>query len=457
METGTRKGGRGSDPRCAITTEPLPPRVEKPALARFLGAVDVSALRAHVERLSEKAWRRENAARARGNLRSAHTQHIVFRFIDGDRTPLDFRSKQPTWTIWRRLLLPVMAQAAARYGFAEPCYPAALLARFGAGQLACRSADGGRCHPLTHRIHVPLRTGPRALLTVDGAGFPLETGHAWEINNLLPHGVSNRGGRDCVHLVFDVFEGAPHPRYCPICDTSSFRFQDAGRNGRTDARCGRCGSLERHRLIWLYLERTWDLRSFSGKMLDVSPAVALANGLRPLLGDRYLSAGKGPADMERMDVQDMPYADRTFDLVCCSHVLEHVGNDRKAMREIARVLKNGGHALILVPIYSGNTCEDPAITSPEDRLIHFGSPHHVRRYGLDFVAGLQGVGFDVRIVRATDVLSTHEIEKMRIRHRLRSGQPAGEEDLIFHCTKAGEQDIRNDAPDDARSPARAAG
>ena len=446
METESRKGRRGSDTRCAITTAELPPRVEKPARARLLGAVDVSALRAHVERLSEKAWRRES-----GNLRSAHTQHIVLRFIDDDRTPLDFCSKQPTWTIWRRLLLPVMAQVAARYGFAEPCYPAALLARFGAGQPA--RVDGGRCHPLTHRIHVPLRSDPRALVTVDGADFPLETGHAWEINNLLPHGVSNRGGGGCVHLVFDVFEGAPHTRYCPICGTSSFRFLDMGRSGRTDARCGRCDSRERHRLIWLYLERTWDLRSFPGKMLDVSPAVALANGLRSLLGNRYLSAGKGPADMERMDVQDMPYAARTFDLVCCSHVLEHVEDDRQAMREIARVLKNGGYALILVPIYSGNTCEDPAVTSPEDRWIHFGSPHHVRRYGLDFVERLQDAGFDVRIVRAADVLSAQEIEKMRIRRRLRSWQPASEEDLIFHCTKAGEQDIRNDAPDDTRSPA----
>ena len=451
METGTRKGGRDSDPRGAIATAALPPRVEKPARARFLGAVDVSALRADVERLSEKAWRR-----ARGNPRSAYTQHIVLRFIDGDRTPLVFRSKQPTWTIWRRLLLPVMARAAARYGFAEPCYPTVMLARFEAGQPAGRSAGGGRCHPLTHRIHVPLRTGPRALLTVDGADFPLETGHAWEINNLLPHGVSNRGGRDCVHLVFDVFEGAPHTRYCPICGTSSFRFLDTGRSGRTDVRCGRCDSRERHRLIWLYLGRTWDLHSFPGKMLDVSPAVALANGLRPLLGDRYLSAGKGPADMVRMDVQAMPYAARTFDLVCCSHVLEHVEDDRQAMRESARVLKNGGHALILVPIYSGSTCEDPAITSPEDRLIHFGSPHHVRRYGRDFVARLQDAGFDVRIVRAADVLSAQEIEKMRIRHRVRSGQPAGEEDLIFHCTKAGGQDVRHDAPDNARSPARAA-
>ncbi len=154
-------------------------------------------------------------------------------------------------------------------------------------------------------------------------------------------------------------------------------------------------------------------------------------------GGRYLSAGKGPTDMERMDVQDMPYADGTFALVCCSHVLEHVENDRQAMREIMRVLKNGGYAIILVPIASGNTYEDPAITSPTDRLIHYGSPNHVRRYGLDFVERLQAAGFNVRIVRATDFLSAHEIEKMRLRHRVRSGEPAGEEDLIFHCTKAG--------------------
>ncbi len=74
---------------------------------------------------------------------------------------------------------------------------------------------------------------------------------------------------------YDIMEGVP-TRECPICGTSS-SFLDAGRNDRTDARCGRCGSLERHRLIWCYLERTLDIRSFSGKMLDVSPATSLAS------------------------------------------------------------------------------------------------------------------------------------------------------------------------------------
>ena len=437
------------------------PRVRKPARVRHLGEVDVAELRAHVERLSEKVWRRESAARVHGNLRSEHAQHIVLRFVDGDRTPLEF-CQAPMWAVWQRLLLPVMAQATARYGFAEPCHPTAMLMRLEAGRHVGRHADDGRCHPLAHRIHVPLRTGPQVLLTVGGADFPLEAGQAWEINNLLPHGVSNRGGRDSIHLVFEVFDSGPHTfevfdggprpetRYCPICGNSSFRFQDTDLNPRADARCGHCGSFERHRLIWLYLERTYGLRSFPGKMLDVSPAAPLANGLRALLGGRYLGAGKGPADMERMDVQDMPYEDRTFDLVCCSHVLEHVENDRKAMSEIARVLKNDGAAIILVPIASGDTCEDPAITSPRDRWVHFGSPDHVRRYGLDFVERLKAAGFNVRIVRAADFLGAHEIEKMRIRHRVRSRRPAVEEDLrqfppteiqwledlIFHCTKA---------------------
>ena len=415
------------------------PRVEKPARARHLGEVDVAELRAHVERLSEKVWRRESAAPGAGNLRSEHAQHIVLRFVNGDHTPLDF-CQAPMWTIWQRLLLPVMAQATARYGFAEPCHPAAMLVRLEAGHRVGGHADDGPCHPLAHRIHVPLRTGPRMLLTVDGADFPLEAGQAWEINNLLPYGVSNRSDRDSIHLIFEVFDRKS--RYCPICGNSSFRFQNAGMNPRADARCGHCGSFERHRLIWLYLERTYGLRSFPGKMLDVSPAVSLANGFRALLGDRYLSAGKDPADMERMDVQDMPYEDRTFDLVCCSHVLEHVENDRKAMSEVARVLKHGGPAIILVPIASGSTREDPAVTSPADRLLHFGSPNHVRWYGLDVVERLKGAGFNVRIVRAGDFLSAHEIERMRLRHRVRSGQPAFEEDLIFHCTKAGWKECR---------------
>lgn len=438
---------RGDTPHTAATRDGPPrrpelPRVEKPDPVRPLGAVDVNAVRAFVERLSEKAWRRENAGREHENPRGfyLHTQHIGFRFLDGGRTPLRFQSK-PSWTIWRRYLLPVMSHAAAQYGFAEPCYPVVLLERIEAGHGVHRPEDGGHPHTSTHRVWVPLQAVPRTILSVGDTDVPLEPGHALEINNLLPHRISNGGDRDCIQLVFDVFEGEPHARYCPICNTSSFRFQDGGKPRRSEAECGRCGSRERHRLIYLYLQRVIGLFSTSGKkMLDVSPNESLAGALRSRLKEGYLSAGKQGFEHGALDVQNMPYSDHTFDVVCCSHVLEHVENDRKALREIARVLKNDGFAIILVPILSEMTWENPAITDPKDRLAHFGHPNHLRSYGRDFTQRLRDAGFTVSVVRAAEFLHAREIEKMRIRPLYRGEPPAVAEDLIFHCTKTGAQD-----------------
>ena len=187
-------------------------RVAKPARVRRLGAVDVAELRAHVERVSEKVWRQEDADKENDYFCFTHTRHIVFRFIHRNRTPLHYYSN-PVWTVWQRLLLPVMAQAAAPYGYADPVYPKAMLARLAAGHGIDQHTDGDGhgegSHPLTHRIHVPLQTNPRATLTVDGADFHLEAGHAFEVNNLVPHSAFNGGEEDRIHFLFEVFEGAP--------------------------------------------------------------------------------------------------------------------------------------------------------------------------------------------------------------------------------------------------------
>ncbi len=196
---------------CAVTApeinrEPAAlPRVEKPALVRHLGAVDVETLRCNVERLSERVWRQEDAAKENDYFCFAFTRHVVFRFIDGNQTPLCFYSN-PIWAVWQRILLPVMAQAAAPYGYAKPVYPKAMLARLEAGRGIDRHVDGAGSHPVTHRIHVPLQTNPRATLTVRDTDFRLQAGHAYEVNNLVPHGAFNGGDQDRVHFIFEVFE-----------------------------------------------------------------------------------------------------------------------------------------------------------------------------------------------------------------------------------------------------------
>lgn len=128
-----------------------------------------------------------------------------------------------------------------------------------------------------------------------------------------------------------------------------------------------------------------------------------------------------------MDVTDIQYEDGSFDVIYCSHVLEHVPDDRKAMAEFHRVLKPDGWAILLVPITASKTIEDPSVTAPEDRLRLFGQEDHVRKYGPDYIDRLINAGFAVKEIAATDFLSERGIRRMEVQTHV-----AGN---IFLCTK----------------------
>ena len=181
--------------------------VSKPARVRRLAPVRVEALRCLTARLSERVWQQEDQAKENDYDCFHDTRHIVFRFIEGNRDPRRFYSN-PIWAVWRPVLLPVMAQAAAPYGYRCPVYPKAMLARLKAGRRIDRHVDGAGSHPYVNKIHVPLETEPAAVVHVDGEDFHLEAGYAWEVNNLRTHGAFNGGGTDRIHLIFEVFEGA---------------------------------------------------------------------------------------------------------------------------------------------------------------------------------------------------------------------------------------------------------
>ena len=101
-----------------------------------------------------------------------------------------------------------MTQAAAPYGFTAPLFPKAMLARLDAGHGIEPHQDGLDMDPFTHKIHVPLETGPRATLTVRDQTLHLPPGQAFEVNNLAAHSAFNGESRDRVHFIFEVFEGA---------------------------------------------------------------------------------------------------------------------------------------------------------------------------------------------------------------------------------------------------------
>lgn len=188
-----------------------------------------------------------------------------------------------------------------------------------------------------------------------------------------------------------------------------------------------CGAVERHRLIWHYFEKMTDL--FDGRqkrMLHVAPEPNFEERLRKQLGAAYLTADLyNPQAMVRMDITDIQYPEETFDVIYCSHVLEHVSDDRRAMRELRRVLKTDGWAILMVPITADKTFEDPSITDPAERLKHFGQSDHVRRYGPDFVDRLREAGFGVKVSSSDELLRDEDTTQM--------GFDRSED--IYFCTK----------------------
>lgn len=217
-------------------------------------------------------------------------------------------------------------------------------------------------------------------------------------------------------------------RLCPVCGKSSRKFRRFGLIPRDDAMCVHCGVLERHRFVWLYFKIMTDL--FDGrpkKMLHVAPVESFEYRLKRCLGDNYITADLSkPSVMTKLNVTDIPFPDRSFDVIYCSHVLEHVQNDKKAIREFFRVLKESGWAILLVPITAEMTCEDSSIVEPHERLEVFGEEDHVRQYGPDYVDRLREVGFKVKISKVSDLFGKDEISYM--------GLTAASGD-IFYCTK----------------------
>jgi SAM-dependent methyltransferase len=190
--------------------------------------------------------------------------------------------------------------------------------------------------------------------------------------------------------------------YCPACNRFVARFRTGGvQRRRPRARCPECGALERHRLLALVLDGLAPMIQEHGRVLDIAPSRYVTDRVRRIQPALYVRLDLDPAaDGREIDVQasmtDLPFAEGSFDLVVCFHVLEHVPDDRAAMRELARVLKPGGLALAQVPIRDDRpTDEDPDAPEPE-RIERFGQSDHVRWYGTDFEerltrAGLRGV------------------------------------------------------------------
>jgi SAM-dependent methyltransferase len=220
---------------------------------------------------------------------------------------------------------------------------------------------------------------------------------------------------------------------CPCCESTFSRFLP--HRGRSHAKCPRCGALERHRMLWLFLERETDLFDRPGEMLHVAPEYAFLRRLSATGGLRYVTGDVDSALADRqLDVMDLPFAHNSFDFLICNHVLEHVDNDRLALAEIHRVLKPGGWAILMCPVdyQRATTLEDPAVVAPEDRHRLFGQEDHVRLYGRDYPDRLAAAGFAVKRAHYLDRFD--EATAARLGLRREEDDVFGEEE-VFLCGK----------------------
>ena len=220
----------------------------------------------------------------------------------------------------------------------------------------------------------------------------------WVLNH-IPRGVLQRVAGWIIPIVGILYVG--RGRRCPICGSQRRSFMPYGYvRSREDALCPLCLSLERHRMIWLWISRNTTLEERRPRLLHIAPEVSLMREFRRVYSgtEQYTTADlESPLADMRFDIQQIPLDAESVDVVICNHILEHVEDDRKAMREIYRVLSHGGWAVMLVPEdrSRATTFEDDTITDPQQRTALFGQYDHRRVYGRDYDARLCEAGFRV--------------------------------------------------------------
>lgn len=191
---------------------------------------------------------------------------------------------------------------------------------------------------------------------------------------------------------------------CPVCGGKFRKFLPYGytkATGRENALCPKCLSLERHRLMWLYLNDETDFFTNDLKVLHIAPEQCFFKRFKTLPNLDYTTGDlESPIADVHFDVQEIPFEDASFDVVICNHVLEHVDDDAKAMKEMYRILKPNGFAILQVPMDTDNpkTMEDPTVTDPKERERLYRQKDHVRLYGLDYADRLSNAGFKVNSI-----------------------------------------------------------
>ena len=202
------------------------------------------------------------------------------------------------------------------------------------------------------------------------------------------------------HIDFKGYE-------CPLCGNEIPMFLPSV--SREKFYCPKCGSMDRHRLVWLYLKNYTDIFSRKINLLHFAPEARMYHMLEQCETIEYhpVDLMEGPRVKELVDMCSIPYPDNTFDVIYNSHVLEHIPDDLKAMSELYRCVKpasEGGFVLVMVPLFRSldYTFENEDYDTDELRLKYFGQEDHVRKYGMDIIDRLESVGFEVEEIYCKD-------------------------------------------------------
>ncbi len=201
------------------------------------------------------------------------------------------------------------------------------------------------------------------------------------------------------------------------------KYKVAGGGFKWNVQCPNCYSVDRSRLLYLFFKLRTDVFKKKTYLLHISPNKEIANALA---AGETVTQLVGTIEPEMYseykpvycDIQKMDFADNTFDVVVCCHVIEHVDDDAKAMREIYRVLKPGGFAVLQVPLALNleKTLEDKTLKTDKERKIAFGQVDHNRLYGMDYFDKLKTAGF--RVVRDNPFENKWQPAEELKRHRL---------------------------------------
>jgi SAM-dependent methyltransferase len=229
-----------------------------------------------------------------------------------------------------------------------------------------------------------------------------------------------------------IFYG--NKQYCNVCNSSIKRFLPGGIYEEVIEKleiigggyhefdyCPVCKASYRQRLVKAFLDDIGEPTS-DKKLLLIAPEESLHNIFKKKLGKNYVCGDLLPerysyyAKPMKIDLTSIEFANNSFDIIICNHVLEHIPDDRKAMQEILRVLKPSGFAMLQVPVSLKlkETFEDWTITTPEDRLKNFGQKDHVRVYSMDYVDRLKSVGFQVEVIPSLEYKHLANFDKLML-------------------------------------------